>query len=133
MAALMQGHVTGGPNLLLRLEGVLLGGLSVWLFARTGVSWWIFAGLILAPDLAMLGYLSGPRLGCAIYNAAHSLIGPVLLGVAATASESTLMLAIALIWAAHVAFDRALGYGLKYATRFADTHLGVIGPARRTE
>lgn len=133
MAALMQGHVTGAPNLLLRLEGVLLGGLSVWLFARTGVSWWLFAGLILAPDLAMLGYLSGPRLGSAIYNAAHSLIGPALLGVAATAAGSTMMLAMALIWAAHVEFDRALGYGLKYATRFADTHLGVIGPARRTE
>ncbi|POR53375.1 DUF4260 domain-containing protein [Bosea psychrotolerans] len=133
MAMLMQGHVTGAPNLLLRLEGALLGGLSVWLFARTGVSWWVFAGLILAPDLAMLGYLSGPRLGSAIYNAAHCLIGPVLLGVAATASGSTMMLALALIWAAHVEFDRALGYGLKYATRFADTHLGVIGPARRTE
>ncbi|MDR6873742.1 hypothetical protein J2Y55_004771 [Bosea sp. BE125] len=133
MAALMQGHVTGVPNLLLRLEGALLGGLGVWFFARTGVSWWVFAGLILAPDLAMLGYLSGPRLGCAIYNAVHSLIGPALLGAAAAASGSAMILAIALIWAAHVEFDRALGYGLKYATRFADTHLGVIGSARRTE
>ncbi len=133
MAAVMQGHVTGVPNLLLRLEGVLLGGFSVWLFARTGVSWWLFAGLILAPDLAMLGYLSGPRLGSAIYNAAHSLIGPALLAVAALASESAMMLALTLIWAAHIEFDRALGYGLKYATRFADTHLGVIGSARRTE
>jgi hypothetical protein len=133
MAAVRQGHVTGAPSLLLRLEGVLLGGLSVWLFARTGVSWWVFAGLILAPDLAMLGYLSSPRLGAAIYNAAHSLIGPALLGVAALASESAMVLAVALIWAAHVEFDRALGYGLKYATRFADTHLGVIGSARRTE
>ncbi|AOO84339.1 hypothetical protein BHK69_09990 [Bosea vaviloviae] len=129
----MQCHVTGVPNRLLRLEGVLLGGLSVWLFASTDVSWWLFAGLILAPDLAMLGYLFGPRLGSAIYNAAHSLIGPALLGVAALASESAMTLALALIWAAHVEFDRALGYGLKYATRFADTHLGVIGSARRTE
>jgi hypothetical protein len=34
---------------------------------------------------------------------------------------------IALIWLAHVGFDRALGYGLKYATAFGDTHLGRIG------
>jgi hypothetical protein len=35
--------------------------------------------------------------------------------------------AIALIWAAHIGFDRLLGYGLKYPTAFTDTHLGKIG------
>jgi hypothetical protein len=34
---------------------------------------------------------------------------------------------IAIIWAAHIGFDRALGYGLKYPTAFSDTHLGRIG------
>jgi hypothetical protein len=33
----------------------------------------------------------------------------------------------ALIWIAHIGIDRALGYGLKYATGFGDTHLGRIG------
>ena len=32
--------------------------------------------------------------------------------------------ALALIWAAHIGFDRALGYGLKYAAGFGVTHLG---------
>jgi hypothetical protein len=32
-----------------------------------------------------------------------------------------------LIWIAHIGFDRALGYGLKYPTGFGDTHLGRIG------
>ena len=32
-----------------------------------------------------------------------------------------------LIWTAHIGFDRALGYGLKYPTGFGDTHLGRIG------
>jgi hypothetical protein len=27
-----------------------------------------------------------------------------------------------LIWAGHIGFDRMLGYGLKYPTRFKDTH-----------
>ena len=35
-----------------------------------------------------------------------------------------------IIWLAHIGFDRALGYGLKYAAGFTFTHLGVIGHAR---
>ena len=38
-----------------------------------------------------------------------------------------LTLSIAMIWLAHIGFDRALGYGLKYATGFGFTHLGRIG------
>jgi hypothetical protein len=34
------------------------------------------------------------------------------------------------IWMAHVGFDRFLGYGLKYASNFHDTHLGKIGRGR---
>ena len=31
------------------------------------------------------------------------------------------------LWLAHIGIDRALGYGLKYATGFSYTHLGRIG------
>ena len=34
---------------------------------------------------------------------------------------------LALIWAAHIGFDRLLGYGLKYGAGFGFTHLGRIG------
>lgn len=60
-----------------------------------------------------------------VYNLAHSYAGPLILGVAAAATGTTL--AWALTWTAHIGFDRALGYGLKYPTAFADTHLGRIG------
>jgi Domain of unknown function (DUF4260) len=30
---------------------------------------------------------------------------------------------------AHIGFDRMLGYGLKYASGFGDTHLSRIGRA----
>ena len=128
--AAIEGEVRAAPRLLLRLEGLALGALGVWLFAQTGLSWWVFAGLFLLPDLAMIGYLAGPRLGAALYNAAHTVIGPVLLGAAALSLGSTTGLAVAAIWACHVEFDRALGYGLKYATRFGDTHLGAVGDQR---
>ncbi|MDD9911252.1 MAG: DUF4260 family protein, partial [Ahrensia sp.] len=41
--------------------------------------------------------------------------------------ETCSSLAIALIWAAHISGDRALGYGLKYESNFKHTHLGKIG------
>lgn len=123
--------VAGVPKVLLRLEGLLLGALSLWLFSRTGESWWLFAALILAPDLAMLGYLAGTKPGALLYNAAHTLIGPGMLVMAGLTLTSPTCLAVGLIWSAHVGLDRALGYGLKYPSRFADTHLGVLGPAQK--
>jgi len=43
------------------------------------------------------------------------------------------VLSIAMIWLAHIGFDRALGYGLKYNAGFGFTHLGRIGrPAPTT-
>ncbi len=31
------------------------------------------------------------------------------------------------VWISHIGFDRALGFGLKYAAGFGHTHLGLIG------
>jgi hypothetical protein len=125
-------HVAGGVRLLLRLEGLLLGIAGVWLYARLGGGWGRFAALFFAPDLSFALYLAGPRIGAIAYNAMHSLIGPLalaslsLLGVVPTTA-----LPLAAIWLAHVGFDRALGYGLKYQSGFGDTHLGRIGRAAR--
>lgn len=124
-------HAAGMPRRLLRLEGLALGILSVWLFARTGFSWWLFAGLILAPDLGMIGYAANPKLGAIVYNGSHTMVGPALLVVVHLVTGASVLLALASIWAAHIGFDRAIGYGLKYASRFGDTHLGVIGRSPR--
>jgi hypothetical protein len=123
--------VAGMPRLLLRLEGGALLVLAVVLYWKIGASWWLFAVLILAPDLSFLGYLAGPRLGAMAYNAAHTTLGPIalaLIGVLAPASDLT---AVALFWIAHIGADRLLGYGLKYDAGFGFTHLGRIGPAAR--
>ena len=119
--------VAGTPRLLLRLEGAALTAIAVVLYAKAGASWWLFAVLVLAPDLSFLGYLAGPRIGAAAYNAAHTTLGPIglaLVGLWAPASPS---IAIALIWLTHIGADRLLGYGLKYGAGFAFTHLGRIG------
>jgi uncharacterized protein DUF4260 len=119
--------VTGGPKYLLRAEGLAVLGLVVILFWRCAYSWVLFGVLFFIPDISMVGYFVNPRVGAASYNAAHSYVGPVLLALVGLAADIRTCIAISLIWAAHIGFDRVLGYGLKYPTAFTDTHLGRIG------
>jgi hypothetical protein len=117
---------TNGMRTTLRLEGLLLVAAASVLYFHSGFGALRFALLFLVPDLSLLGYLAGPRIGAAVYNSGHSTIGPLLLaaiGIVALPAA----LPYALIWLAHVGFDRALGYGLKYASGFRFTHLGTVG------
>ena len=118
---------TGGVAPLLRLEGLAALAAAVSAYAFIGGSWPLFALLLLAPDLAMIGYRFGPVAGAAAYNAVHAYLAPAALGAAGLALGAPTMQALALIWIAHIGLDRALGYGLKYATGFGDTHLGRVG------
>jgi uncharacterized protein DUF4260 len=125
------GAVNGGPRILLRLEGLtLLAGMML-IYGISGASWWMFAILLLAPDLSLAGYLAGPKAGAVIYNAAHSYIAPGVLVAAGFALGQPLALSIAIIWLAHIGMDRAVGYGLKYGAGFGFTHLGLIGREAR--
>jgi hypothetical protein len=129
IAASMAGsHV----QVFLRLEGLAAAALSAVFYQRTGASWWLFAALWLAPDLSMLGYLGGPKLGARIYNAIHSYVTPATLAVTALLLESPALLPYALIWINHIGVDRLLGYGLKYPSGFKSTHLGTLR-GRRAE
>ena len=123
------GAVNGGLKTLLRLEGMTLFAGMTRLYGVWDGSWWIYAVLFLAPDLSFAGYLAGPRIGANVYNAAHSTLAPAALMTTGFALASPLSLSIAMIWLAHIGFDRALGYGLKYAAGFSLTHLGRIGKA----
>lgn len=119
-----------GTIRLLRIEGLALGLACLWLYASFQQSWWLFAALILAPDLSMLGYLRGPRVGAVVYNAVHSWVTPVaLFALFWAAGGAPLALSLPCILGAHIGLDRALGYGLKLPTSFQDTHLGRIGKA----
>ena len=111
------------PRSLLRAEGlaVLVGALAV--YFDEGYGWIVLAVLFLAPDLSMLGYVGGPRLGSLTYDAVHTYVGPVALGVVGFLGGYDVAIQLALIWLAHIGMDRLLGYGLKYPTGFKDTHL----------
>jgi hypothetical protein len=114
--------------LLLRLEGLMVAAISALFYARTGASWWLFAALWLAPDLSMLGYVTGrPCWGARIYNAFHTYALPGVLALAALLLHAGAMMPIALIWINHIGVDRLLGFGLKYSEGFGWTHLGFVG------
>jgi hypothetical protein len=114
------------PSALLRSEESVLLLLTLFAYQYLHYSWLLFAILFLTPDLFMLGYLVNVRVGAAIYNLAHTLTPPLALLFISYLQRWHLAPAVALIWTAHIAFDRLLGYGLKYPTYFKDTHLQHI-------
>ncbi len=124
------GAVTGGLRTMLRLEGLALFlGMTLLYWVWDG-SWWVYAALFLAPDLSFAAYLFGPRFGAMLYNAAHTYMVPMALMTVGFATAEPLVLSIAMIWLAHIGFDRALGYGLKYPPGLASPISGGSGRNR---
>lgn len=125
------GFVTGAPKILLRLEGAAVLCAASAAYAQSGGGWGLFALLFFAPDVSMLGYLLGPKVGSVLYNSAHFYALPLILGGVGVVAAQPALVGPALIWIAHIGFDRLMGYGLKYQTGFAQTHLGALGFAKR--
>ena len=111
------------PRGLLHLEGVALAAAALVLYFDADYGWLALVLLVLAPDLSMLAYLGGPRLGALGYDAVHTLVGPITIGGIGVLADVGTAIQIALIWLVHIGADRAIGYGLKYPSRFKDTHL----------
>jgi hypothetical protein len=120
----------GSTRAWLRAEGLaaFVAGLAI--FGAAGGPWLLAVPLLLVPDVSMIGYLRGPRLGALTYNLVHTWVpGLVALGLGAWTGFAGLTLAGGIL-VAHVGMDRAMGYGLKLPTSFGDTHLGRIGKQR---
>lgn len=111
------------PGVMLRIEGLVLFAAALALYLDADYSILALALLALAPDLSMLGYLAGPRVGAVAYDFAHFEAWPIALAVIGVLGDWSAGTQLALIWLAHIGVDRALGYGLKYRTAFEDTHL----------
>lgn len=96
---------------------------AIALYFHADYPWWLLAALVLVPDLSMVGYLAGPTIGAAAYDAAHTYVVPVALATVGVIGDAELAVQLGLIWLTHIGVDRAIGYGLKYPTDFKDTHL----------
>lgn len=123
----MSGETKGAVRSILRLEGLCVLIAALLAYSKLGFGWGTFAIFFLTPDISFLGYLAGPRIGAVSYNIAHSYIGAITCLVAGFLLPEPILLCAGVIWSAHVGFDRALGYGLKYSAGFGFTHLGLIG------
>lgn len=123
MTVKLGAHRLSMPGLLLRIEGLSVLIAAGVLYGYQSYSWLVFALLLLTPDLSMLGYLFGQTTGSMSYNLFHTYALPLSLALISFLVAAPLGLQIALIWLAHIGMDRAVGYGLKYATGFKDTHL----------
>jgi len=115
-----------GPKILLHLEGLAALVAACVAYQALGASWGLFALLFLVPDLSMLGYLGGKAVGAWAYNGFHTYVGPAILCAIAWWIDQASLYPLGLVWAAHIGFDRLLGYGLKYPTAFKDTHLNRV-------
>lgn len=125
------------PKTILRLEGFALFAVATAVYFILDAPLWLFVVLALAPDLSMVGYLAGARVGSSIYNAFHTYLAPITIGAVGLWFGVMPLVWVALVWSAHIGIDRAVGYGLKYPTGFKDTHLSeendhptpIVGPA----
>lgn len=112
---------------LLKLEYIALFLLSIFLFNQMHYSWWWFLILILAPDLSMVAYVFGPKIGSVFYNIFHHLALAVLAFCVGWHYRMDWLQLSGIILLGHSSLDRILGYGLKYPDDFKHTHLGWIG------
>ncbi len=114
------------PLNLLRLEGIVWFLVSLYFYTYFQGTWSLFFSLILIPDLSLIGYLFGSKVGAICYNIMHVEIWPAILAIFSIFFGFPLLIQIAFIWFCHINFDRMLGLGLKYTDGFTHTHLGVI-------
>ena len=111
----------------LKLEELALFSIGIVAFSTLDIAWWWFLVLLLVPDIGMLGYLINSKVGAFTYNLCHHRAIAVVLIVFGYFYGNTILLLSGIMLFSHIAFDRMLGYGLKYPDSFNNTHLGSIG------
>ena len=117
------------PKALHQLEGLTAFAICVALYSQYGEGWLLAVALFFAPDLALLTYAISSSAGTAIYNILHTYTLPAVLGSIGVLMPQPLLWSIALIWAAHIGFDRMLGLGLRSPGSLNYAQLRRIGRA----
>ena len=97
----------------LKLEGAAVMLAAGYAFHLLDGAWLWFFIFFLVPDLFMVGYLNGPRIGAAIYNVAHTYLFAFAIALLWFPIGEVEVLRIAAVWTAHIGLDRMLGFGLK--------------------
>lgn len=111
---------------IIQLEELAMFLLSIYLFSQLNFAWWWFLVLILTPDISMIGYAFGNKVGAITYNVFHhKAVAPAVYVFGLSQQNGTIQLA-GLILFGHSSMDRMMGYGLKTYEGFKFTHLGKL-------
>ena len=112
---------------IIKLEELAMFGLSSWTLYFFNAEWWCYLLLLLGPDISMIGYAGGNKLGAFMYNLFHHKgVAIVFFVLGFLLSDVTIQIAGAILFG-HSSMDRMFGYGLKLGEGFKYTHLGLIG------
>lgn len=111
----------------IKFEEIMMLVLGIYAFSLLSYAWWLFLILFLLPDIGMVGYIFNSKIGALCYNVFHHKGIAILLYLIGIYFQKEWLQLSGCILFAHSAFDRILGYGLKYKKGFKFTHLGEIG------
>ncbi|MBY0595870.1 DUF4260 domain-containing protein [Bacillus bingmayongensis] len=111
-------------KVVLQTEGLITLVTTIYLYSYYEFSWWLFLALILVPDIGMLGYAINEKIGASVYNFFHTYVISISVFAIGLYTNQDWILALGIVWTAHIAMDRTIGYGLKYTQAgFKTTHL----------
>lgn len=112
---------------LIKLEELAIVAGTAYMLYWLQVDWWWYLLLLVGPDISMVGYTAGNKVGGICYNLFHHKGIAVALMITGLVLEINPLLYIGLVLFGHSSLDRFLGYGLKLKEGFRFTHLGEIG------
>jgi len=112
---------------IIRLEELAMLMISIYALYLLKVDWWYYPVLALGPDISMLGYLAGNKVGAACYNLFHHKGIAIAIFAVGSIYNYWIIQVIGIVLFGHSSMDRFFGYGLKTEEGFKFTHLGMIG------
>ena len=111
---------------ILKLEELAMFSLCIVGLYLFKAEWWYYLLLLLGPDISMIGYVGGNKMGAFMYNLFHHKgIAVVIFALGWLIPDITVQL-VGIVLFGHSSIDRVLGYGLKLKEGFKYTHLGSL-------
>jgi hypothetical protein len=113
----------------IKIEEAAITAISIYFLSQhnLGISVWLWILLFFSPDISMLGYLISTKFGAFTYNLFHHRAVALAVLLIGFINHSEIFIASGFLLLGHAAFDRMLGYGLKFSDNFKHTHLGFMG------
>jgi Domain of unknown function (DUF4260) len=115
-------------KIILKLEEAAMTAVGIYLLTiyNLNLPFWVWAILFFSPDISMLGYLRNTKVGAGVYNLFHHKGIAITIAAAGYYLHNDVLMATGILLFTHAAFDRIMGYGLKYQDSFKNTHLGCL-------